>query len=203
MRRYMYFLVCFVGLGLMAVDLMAQQPTPPTQQILRIRRMPRLGRGLLERTPVFNATGSSAARRPREWVHFAVSVDTAPEWIDELTFTYHVITQIQGETQFSLYQTTVRYADIPRGQDHQSSVFLLPSATERFGVPIAMAVEIAHGGEVVAADSVSSLAALEGEWWKNPRVTDSPNVVKRDGYLLDRSRTPFALINWDEYLVVR
>jgi hypothetical protein len=40
------------------------------------------------------------------------------------------------------------------------------------------------------------------DWWKNPRIIDSPLVTRREG-LLERSKTPFALINMDDYEVVK
>lgn len=192
--------VCF-GLLLMAGNAFAQQ-AERADQILRIRRMPRLGRQMLERTPAFDVRGAGAVRNPRNWAHILLELETAPEWIDELSFTYYLMTQVRGETAFSLFQTTVRYGDIPRGQ-HQSSVLLMPAAVERFGEPIALGVEISYDGQVVATESASTLPALEGEWWRNERVVDSPNVTRREGYLLDRSQTPFALVNWDDFLVVR
>lgn len=194
-------LIAAFGVMMTASAVLGQQ-ADRAEQILRVRRMPRLGRQMLERTPAFDVRGASAVRRPREWAHIQIELETAPEWIDELTFTYYVMTQLGNETAFSLFETTVRYGDIPRGQ-HLSSVLLMPAAVERFGLPIALGLEISHEGEVIARESASSLSAVEGEWWRNERIVDSPNVTRRDGYLLDRTQTPFALVNWDDYLVVR
>ena len=40
------------------------------------------------------------------------------------------------------------------------------------------------------------------EWWKDSAVLDNPSVTRRNG-LVDRSKTPFALINIDDYEVVQ
>jgi hypothetical protein len=38
------------------------------------------------------------------------------------------------------------------------------------------------------------------DWWKDPRLLDQPHVKRRPG-LVSRSKTPFALINADDYEV--
>lgn len=201
--------VTFARLAILAAALpwsgLAQQPedgdAPP--RVARIRRLARPGRRMLEKTPEFRTVAGRPARRPRDWAHIEVTLDTAPEWIDELTVSFYVMARGGEEDQFSFYQTSVRYMDIPRGQEHRGSVFLLPSAVERYGLPVALGVEIIYEGQTVAEESASSISALGDAWWREARIVDSPNVTKREGYLLDRSRTPFALVNWDEYLIVR
>ena len=43
---------------------------------------------------------------------------------------------------------------------------------------------------------------LPVDWWKKPEITDNKNVIRRDG-LVDRSKTPFALVNIDDYEAVK
>ena len=107
-----------------------------------------------------------------------------------------------GKNEFSYYTATVRYIDIPKG-DHMSCVVLPPSLVERYGEPVALALEImGKDGTVLAGKWESTIADLKNEWWKNPQIMDNAMVKRRAG-LVDRSKTPFALINMDDYEVVQ
>jgi len=170
--------------------------------VLRIRRKPRLNtRDWRQRTPVF--TGSSSRSRAREWGVFEIAYDTAPEWIDELMVTFTIMAQstdpAHKERPFSLYKLTVRYTDVPAGRDKLASAILLPSALLRYGQPIGLAVEFNVNGKVVASESVETSAILKDRWWENPAIIDSPKTVKREGYLVERGKTPFSLVNIDEF----
>jgi hypothetical protein len=172
---------------------------------LKIRTMPKAGKAVMVRTPEYSVSGSRSARKPREWAVFDVIYDTRPEWIGEIACSYTVLAEgrnEEGKRAYSLYQTTVRYADVGRGE-HTACVVLPPQAVERFGEPIAFYVEFSVEGKVVASDSVVGISNLPADWWKNERVVGSSSVARRDGYLVDRSKTPFALINPDEYEAVK
>ena len=103
---------------------------------------------------------------------------------------------------YSFYKMAVRYVDIAEGRDHMAIVYLRPAALERYGEPVAVAAVITLEGEVVAEIS-DEAAKLPANWWKNPLVTDSKATTTRDGYLLDRSKSPWALINTDDYEVIK
>ena len=177
---------------------------------LTIRHMPKLGRSALQRTPEYQTTAGKSVRKPREWAVLDVQYDTQPEWIDELVFTYHVLAErrnLEGKLEYSFYQTVVRYTDVARG-DHVSGVVLGPAAVLRYGTPVALTVEIAAAdGTALASESVIEGKAippdLQADWWKNPRVVENQGVSKRDGYLVDRSKTPFAFVNADDYEAVK
>jgi hypothetical protein len=68
---------------------------------------------------------------------------------------------------------------------------------------VAIAVEISVGGKVVAEDSVEEGLKLGPRWWKDPVIVESKDVTARDGYLLEKARSPFALISIDDYEVSR
>ncbi len=57
-------------------------------------------------------------------------------------------------------------------------------------------------GTVLASESPAGGMSLPKEWWKDSKVLDNPSVTRRTG-LVDRSKTPFALINPDDYEVVQ
>ncbi len=176
---------------------------------IKIERMPPPNKTAIIRTPEFNVrvqnTMPSVTRKPREWALFEVKYSTSAKWTDELTFNYYVMTKgksDEGEEIFNFYTTTVRYIDIPKG-DHMSCVAIAPSQIERYGEPVAVALEIIdQEGEVADRKSESTIPFPKEEWWKDSAVIDNPKVKRREG-LVDRSKTPFALINIDDYEVVQ
>lgn len=185
-----------------------QRPAAATYaSVLRIRKLPKPGRGLLVRTPEYEhnvARVLSGSRPKREWAVLDVFYDTAPAWVDELSVAFHVMAEgrtAEGQKQFSLYQVTVAYADVERG-DHVATVVLPPAALARYGDIVACAVEFFVGGQKVAQESTASIQ-LPDTWWTDARVIDSPTVVKRAGYLRDRSKSPFAFAHIDDYEAVK
>jgi hypothetical protein len=165
---------------------------------VRIRDLPKLGRAGLVRTPEYqsNVRRTVGGSRRREWALLEVGYETAPAWIDELSFTFHVMTQ-DAQKQFHYFAASVVYADIERGS-HAACVVLPPAAVARFGEPGAFGVEIFTGGERVA---VKSAGPFGEEWWK--LIGDKPNITRQAGYLVDRAKTPFAWAYIDDYEVVR
>ena len=175
---------------------------------IKIERMPPPNKTSVIRTPEFDVnvqnTMSKITRKPREWALFEIKYSTSAKWTDELTFNYHVMTKGEGDDGkeiYNYYTTTVRYIDIPKG-NHMSCVAIPPSQVERYGKPVAIALEIVdQEGEI--RDSKSEITIkLPDEWWKNSTVLDNAKVKRRTG-LVDRAKTPFALINIDDYEVVQ
>jgi len=159
------------------------------------------------RTPEFQTSlgRSSRNRRPREWAVFEVEYETAPDWLDSLDITYYVMTYSKGrdgKDAYTLFQLRATYLDIQKGE-HTGCVVLAPNTLARFGAPVAIAAEISDEGQVVESDTFTADNKLPtADWWKNPNVVDSQIVSRREG-LLERSKTPFALINMDDYEVVK
>jgi hypothetical protein len=176
---------------------------------IEIKRFPPPNKTSMVRTPEFNASVMGGqpklSKRPREWALFEVKYATSAKWTDELAFTYHVMAQgkdDEGKATFAYYTMTIRYINIPKG-DHMSCAALPPSMVERYGEPVALALEIVgKDGTVLASQSESIVNFNSKEWWKDPNVLDKPIVTRRTG-LMDRSKTPFALINADDYEVVQ
>lgn len=177
---------------------------------VKITRLAPPGKTSMVRTPEFNFsvqnTMPKVTRKPREWALFEVKYETSAKWMDELKFDYHVMTKgknEEGKDAFSYYTASLRYVDIPKGE-HMSCVAIPPSLVERYGEPVAVALEITgKDGTLLASDSpAGGPVNLPKEWWKNSQVLDNPNVTRRNG-LIDRSKTPFALINSDDYEVVQ
>ena len=168
--------------------------------------MPHLNK-VKQPTPQFTTSASrTSAGRSREWGVFEISYSTLPEWMDEVVATYYLMAERRGtdaKREYSLYQLTVRYADVSKG-DHTACVVLPPAELLRYGDQfIGLAVEFtAADGSLLAVQNEVVGSALPVDWWKKPAVSEDKNVVKRDG-LVDRSKTPFALVNIDDYEVVK
>ena len=175
---------------------------------VEIKRMPPPNKTAMVRTPEFNYnvqnTMPKVSKKPREWALFEVKYETDAKWTDELSFNYHVMTKgkdDEGKDAFSYYTTAVRYIDIPKGE-HMSCVSIPPSLVERYGEPVAVALEITGKDGKVLDSKSEAILQLPKEWWKDSNVLDKPQVSRRNG-MVDRMKTPFALINADDYEVVQ
>ena len=196
------------------VLLHAQQPaaSAATAQV-KIKNMPKADKVTMQ-TPEFQVRGGTPqalTRRPREWAVIDVTYETKSQtkWIDNVTATFYVLTDgvtPDKKRELSFYTKSVRYVNVPDG-DHRASVVLAPSTLERYGKVVAIACEITADGallpDVKTEFTTSDLNAFKDDWWKNPQVLDAPITKKRDGFLLERSETPFGLINIDDYEVVK
>lgn len=170
--------------------------------ILRIRRFTGAGLRNLVETPKFQVTTTiqGGFTPQKRWGRIAVQYDTTPEWIDDLSFQFFVLsrkTEPGNKVSFSFYTVTARYMDIKRGQ-HECTAFLRPVAIERYGEVIAAAVEISSDGKLIAEDTQTEGIKLADRWWRLPAVIESKDVVARAGYLVDREHSPFALVNIDD-----
>ena len=150
------------------------------------------------------------SQKSRVWGVFDVTFQTTPEWIDSMTVTFMVMLDNpkfeakKGEKRLTLMQTTVEYADVAQDREHKAGAVVLPAALLRLGEPIGFAVAISVGGKEVASQGIAKGAlAQQKEWWKNPQVLDNPNVQRRSGYLVDRMKSPFQLVDPDDYEMSR
>lgn len=183
--------------------------TAAGEEKVEIKRVPPPNKTAMVRTPDFNYnvqnTVPRVTKKPREWALFEVKYETAAKWTDELAFTYHVMCRgknDEGKDAFSYYTATIRYIDIGKGE-HMSCVAIPPSLIERYGEPVSLAIEVVgKEGKVLDSQSESLIPFPTKEWWKDSKVLDNPTVTRRNG-MVDRSKTPFALINPDDYEVVQ
>lgn len=154
-------------------------------------------------------TGKTS-QKSRVWGVFDVTFQTTPAWIDSMTITYTVILfnpkadAKKNEKQLTLMQTTVEYADVQQDREHKAGAVVLPAALLRLGEPIGFAATISVGGKEVASQGVSrGPLAAHKEWWKEDAVLNSPNVQRRDAYMTDRMKSPFQLVDPDDYELSR
>ncbi len=189
---------------------------------------PRLSRINLQETPSYTSTINMSRKgrgRVRQWALFEVTYETAPAWLDEVEFNYTVMLRRPTEKntdEYSIFRASVKYLDVAgalnplnaNGGVHQSCVVLHPNAFTRYGDErdgatrgvVAIVLEISVDGRVMATESEVAApyrTKIPADWWKNPQVLNSDAVKMRDGYLMDRSKSPFAMINPDDYEMVK
>lgn len=212
MKRLKTCLPALVVVGVLALfsfsDIFAQAPAPgtaaPAARLLRITDMTKLGKDALQRAPSLGNRGPKG----RNWGTFDVEFETYPQWIDDMSITFTVMVDnpraVENEKRFSLFTVTSLYRDIAMGRDHKAGVVLLPTALERYGNMIGFSVQIYVSGELAGEAGVGDgLLRTQDKWWSNPQITGAPNVQKLDGYLLERSKSVFALVDPDSYEVSR
>ena len=175
---------------------------------IKVKKLEGLDREGKMLSPEFRTNYSRSAKRG-EWCEIKTEYYTYDEWLDELTFSYYVMTRgTDGEARgmYSFYDLSVRYVDVEKGNDHMSTVYLHPKTVERFGWPVAIGVVISAKGKEIAKEVEASIPMPKNEdWWKSDAVLKNPRVkvVKRSGRLLSRAQTPFALVNIDDYEVIQ
>lgn len=156
--------------------------------MLRIRRL----EAETVRAPQYQVRAGQAPRRQREWLQIRTEFQTAPDWIDEMTFTYYVVLRnrrpAEGEPEHRLFRGESSYINIARTRDGQSTVFLHPSTLERFGEVVQTGVVVTSGGRMIAMESSPS---REGRWWEQ--------LTPQSGMVLNRRDTPFAMVNFDDF----
>jgi hypothetical protein len=154
---------------------------------------------------------ATSGKNTPQWLVITTTYDTGTNWIDSLSVTYHVLLPAEqgaarNDGQFLLCESTVVYLDVKGELGHKSTMYLRPNTIERYGEPVAVGVEISFGGERVSkcdfapACSLTKEARQSGKWWE--AIRGSRRVVSKDGCLLNRAQTPFALTDFsdEEYL---
>lgn len=180
-------LVLCATLGLSAACAFGQVAAPGAD-IIRIRKMV----PTKEKTPLYTTSmrTQTSGRQP-DWWRATVEFDTAPEWIDELEFTFYAYLEDQSARNApKMFRGVVTYMNVPKGR-HLADIFLQPSFIARMGVVKQLAVVVKHQGVVVATES----SATTPNWWDT-----MPPV---DGVLLNRAQTPFALVDYDAYNFIK
>ena len=186
-------IVLFAAMGLAAGTALAQLAPAAApgagSDIIKIRKMaPVPG----TKTPVFRtATASQASARQPDWWRVMVEYETAPDWVDELEFTYYVYMKDQSNKGAEvMFRGTVTYVNVAKGR-HYSDMFLHPSTLARLGRVEQVAVVVKARGAVLATEST----AQTPNWW------DRFSPV--EGVLLNRSQTPFAYVDYDLYEAIK
>ncbi|MCQ2392288.1 MAG: hypothetical protein MJ240_12770 [Kiritimatiellae bacterium] len=158
--------------------------------------------------------------KPRKWIVLEMKYTTQAKWQDELTFHWHVLLDSSKAKEkdpknpvapYSYYNVDVRYVDIKQGP-HAACVCLPPSVAERYGEPCSVSVLITNKeGDELALHTENQFGKLpDGKWWERDDMMNQwkdkktgENMIARRQGLVDRSKTPFALINSSDYELVQ
>jgi hypothetical protein len=196
MKRY----TDFVGVGLVAAVLViaaapasAQTPYGQSQQpaqgpsgahLLEIKKI--AGAKML--TPEYALRKNQTQQRSRDWYEIACLYETEPAWLEEAKFTFFVLVRSKepNTPPVTVFRGEVTYINIEKGR-HKADIFMHPSTLARFGAVERVAVVVNAGGRTIIETDPPS----NQRWW------EQLNPV--DGYLLHRLRTPFAMLNFDDY----
>jgi len=166
---------------------------------VRIRSVTGCGPRFMLTTPEYTSNMSRGKAEPGRWAVVTVEFDTQPEWVDEIVFQYNVVTHNRRNQKepYTLLKGSVAYIDVPKERRNISTIYLRPSTVKRYGEVVGISVEILIKGEVVDSKAEAVDPNLRGEWWKTPRL------IPRDGYLVNKSETPFAFINFDDEATIK
>ena len=182
-----------------------------------IDQMPRTGRSCCLGAPsVQGATMvGQCYQKPRSWIVIETKYTTYAKFLDQLTFTWHVVLETKSAKEnkgnkmklppYSYFNTAVTYYNIPQGA-HAACVCLPPSYLELYGEPKAIGFEISNqNGDILGGGTVSEMAPIKAntKFWEMDNFKDAmggenPNIVRRQG-LVDRSKTIWALVNPNDY----
>ena len=188
-------LVC---LGLLAGESLGQAPAQAAAEMLRVDRMnvARLPTPVFQTRSSIPSTGRGGGRD--EWIEFSVLYRTAPDWIDELTFTYYVVLDQKDtpQTPYKLLTTAVTYVNVEKGRSHRATAYLHPTTFARYGRPARWAVVITT---TLGGRPFEVIKCSEGEeqrqWWRQ--------LQAEEGLLLNRNETPFAFFNLSDLEAIK
>jgi hypothetical protein len=169
----------------------------------------------------------------RQWGVYDMTYRTAQRWTEELTVNWYVLcdtakakTKDKSRTAKRLppyvyYTLVTRYVNIPEG-DHRSCACLPPSFIERYGEPVVISCEIVtSAGKLLDGETVvnsfpwvkpgkfTEETKNEMEWWNIDKIINAKDnktgeamIEVRQG-LVDRSKTPFWLVNNADYEAIQ
>ena len=168
----------------------------------------------------------------RQWGVYEMTYRTAQKWTEDITVNWFVLCDTKKAKQVDrsktaarlppyVYYTLVsRYVNIPEG-DHRSCVCLPPSFIERYGEPVVISCELvtAEGKLLDGATVVNGFSYAQAgqfneeskekmEWWNNDSIINAKDksgeamIEIRQG-LVDRSKSPFYLVNNADYEIIQ
>lgn len=175
----------------------------------------------------------SITKARRLWGVFDMTYRTAQRWTEDLTVNWYILTdtakaKVKDKSKaakplppYVYYTLTTRYVNIPEG-DHRSCVCLPPSFIERYGEPVVITCEIltAEGKVLDGQTIVNGFGFIKPgkyddetkgkmQWWAADEIinaknkkTGEPMIEIRQG-LVDRSKSPFYLVNNADYEAIQ
>lgn len=147
-------------------------------------------------TPEYQVNPPVHQVRSAKWMMIEVAFDAQPDFTNELTLNYYIL--FAGRTLVG----HVNHVSIAKGRDLHSVAFISPKAIAQItgGKPVTnsdldnVTVTITSPG-VSAPISAKSWKGAPGEWWATRK--------QEEGYVLNKSETPWAPLAWDYYEAVK
>ena len=168
----------------------------------------------------------------RQWGVYEMTYRTAQKWTEDITVNWFVLCDTKKAKQVDrsktaarlppyVYYTLVsRYVNIPEG-DHRCCVCLPPSFIERYGEPVVISCElvtaegklldgmtVVNGFSYAQAGQFNEESKEKMEWWNNDSIINAKDksgeamIEIRQG-LVDRSKSPFYLVNNADYETIQ
>lgn len=130
--------------------------------------------------------------RAEKWMEIEVTFDVKPEFTDELTFTYYVLFAKR------LLVGRVTHVSIQKGRDRRSVAYISPKSLSQLleGKQLSasdienVSVTVSKPGIAASLDA-RSWKPSNGEWWAA--------LKQEEGFVLNKSETPYAPLFWDRY----
>lgn len=144
----------------------------------------------------------------KDFVELEVSFDWQPEakepkFLDDLTINYYVLldNKSRENPKGTLLVGSVTHTAIPQAKGMNSVMYISPRTLERFfegkspstvkSAIVDVGVTITQQGQLVAEKSWKG----KGQWWSS--------LQQVNGYVLNKSETPFAPLAWDYYEAIK
>ena len=168
----------------------------------------------------------------RLWGVYEMTYETEQKWTEDITVNWFVLCDTKKAKQvdrsktaarlppYVYYTLTSRYVNVPNGP-HRSCVCLPPSFIERYGEPVVISCELvtAEGKLLDGATVVNGFSYAQAgqfneeskekmEWWNNDSIINAKDkngeamIEIRQG-LIDRSKSPFYLVNNADYEIIQ
>ncbi|MBX7157893.1 MAG: hypothetical protein K1X66_05870 [Verrucomicrobiae bacterium] len=136
----------------------------------------------------FNIETEAAQGGGGKWSKLITTFSSLPEWADGLVFNYEVLVQV--EDRFRVLTGLVRYANVPKGIN-EAVLYLSPSATKRFGIPVAVTVGAFYNDQEVDVF----------KWSSGTKIPDGWNLKYNtyNGVLLNIMYTPWIASDYGRY----
>ncbi len=143
-------------------------------------------------TPEYQVNPPAKQVRSKKWIAIDITFEAKPDFTDELQINYYVFFAKR------LFYGQVTHVSIQKGRDLHSVAYISPSAIAEIlqGRQLNLsdvenvAVTITKPG-IGAAIAEKTLKPGTGKWWEA--------FKREEGFILNKSQTPFAPLSWDYY----
>ncbi|MEI8235265.1 MAG: Amuc_1102 family pilus-like protein [Verrucomicrobiota bacterium] len=141
---------------------------------------------------------------PQKWGRMDVTFDAVPDFTEELTFNYYVLYDDHASPS-RLFVGRVNHVNIAKGAGLHSVMYISPKTIQRLtqrkpvnftSLPLTQVTVTITKPGVAAPLAVGNFkAGGHGEWWTT--------MKQEEGFLVNKSETPFAPVCWDYYEAVK